>query len=248
MAVYDDYERRVQAELDRLVGADFPATRAAYKKRDATLRALALASVNGQPWTGPDGVLGPKRDTRLVVSENNFYKKKHWWLNPLTREVLQNIIAIYKERTAADMEAARIRRQMWLERKEMEAAEVQFDKASDLLSLPHIAKKTRKDEKTIILDPANAAVFNAAVRLNESASQLARRSLGLPLDVRRSELTGAAGGPISTATDLGEMDDDQLRAHLAALGRAAMAASGGGDGDEDNQQVTPDDPAGEGDE
>lgn len=247
MSVYDDYERRVQAELDRLRGDDFPATRAAYKKRDATLRALALASVTGQPWTGPDGVLGPKRD-KQIVSENNFYEKKHWWPNPLTREVLQNTIAIYKERAAAEMEASRIRRQAWLESKEFEAAETQFKKAEDLLSLPHIAKKTKRGDKegetTIILDPANAAVFNAAVKLNVSASDLARRSLGLPVEVRRNELTGVDGGPI--ATDLtGELDDEQLRTRLAALGFAAVAASGRAPVPDADGDAEGDDPAGE---
>ena len=66
----------------------------------------------------------------------------------------------------------------------MAAAETQFDKAEDLLKLPHITKKSiqRDGQPVIIVDPANAAVFNAARQLNESASKLARTSLGLVSD------------------------------------------------------------------
>ena len=130
------------------------------------------------------------------------------------------------ERDAAERERARLEKRAWLENKEMEAAETQFAKASDLLSLPHIAKKTKQGKgeegTTIILDPANAAVFNAAVNLNIKASELARRSLGLPTDVKRSELTGVEGGSISVQGGLNEEEVDAVIRNLkAALGADA---------------------------
>ncbi len=213
----DDFERQVQGELDRLEGPDFPATRRARQQRAETIRALAAATIAGEPWTGENGVLGPKRRT-IIVGEKNFYEKRHWYAHPLTREVIENVTALYLERDAAERERARQEKKAWLENKEMEAAETQFAKAGDLLALPHITKKTVSagGETTIILDPANAAVFNAAVNLNKSASELARRALGLPTDTTRNELTGAAGGPVRTQ-EIGRLHDGAE--HLAAVTR-----------------------------
>lgn len=227
----DDFERRVTAEIGRLEGPEFPRSPRAERQRVETIRALAAAAVAGEPWTGPNGVLGPGRPS-MVVSETNFYSKKHWWLHPLTRDVLENVIRLYGERDAAERERARLAKKAWLENKEFEAAETQFAKANDLLALPHI-KKTSKiggegGDTTIYLDPANAAVFSAAVRLNMSASDLARRSLGLPTDVKRSELTGADGGPIATRDGLDEVNDEELHRRIGTLARGALAVLGGG--------------------
>jgi hypothetical protein len=226
----DDFEKRVRDEIARLEGPEFPRSSRAKQQRWETIRALAEAAVAGEPWTGPNGVLGPNRPT-LVVSETNFYTKKHWWLHPLTREVLDSVIRLYAERDAAERERARLAKKAWLENKEFEAAETQFAKADDLLSLPHIKKTSKVGEggdTTIYLDPANAAVFSAAVRLNMSASDLARRSLGLPTEVKRSELTGADGGPIATRDGLDEVDDDELHRRIGTLARGALAVLGGG--------------------
>ena len=204
----DDFERRVLAEIGRLEGPEFPAGRRAARQRVETIRALAAATVADVPWTGPNGVLGPRRPA-MVVSEPNFYSKKHWHAHPLTREVIEDVIKLYMERDAAERERARLEKRAWLENKEMEAAETQFAKASDLLSLPHIAKKTKQGKgeegTTIILDPANAAVFNAAVNLNIKASELARRSLGLPTDVSKSEVALSMN-----ATELKRLSDEEL--------------------------------------
>lgn len=204
----DDFERKVQAEIGRLEGPEFPATARARRQRDETVRALAEATLEGRPWTGPDGVLGPGRG-RMIVSQKNFYLKKHWWEHAAVREVIEAVTALYVERAAEEKERARLEKRAWLENKEMEAAETQFAKANDLLSLPHIAKKTRQgrgeEGTTIILDPANAAVFNAAVNLNMKASDLARRSLGLPTDVSKGELALSV-----RADELKNLSDEEL--------------------------------------
>lgn len=223
----DDFERRVLGEIRRLEGPEFPRGRRAERQRVETIRALAEAAVAGEAWTGPNGVLGPRRPVG-IVSETNFYTKKHWYSHPLTREVLESVIRLYMERDAAERERARLEKKTWLENKEFEAAEKQFDKANDLLSLPHIMKRSKTGEQTIILDPANAAVFNAAVNLNRAASELARRSLGLPTEVKRSELTGAEGGPIETRDGLDEVSDDELQRRIGTLARGALAVLGGG--------------------
>lgn len=224
----DDFERRVQAEIDRLEGPDFPRSRRAQMQRLETIRALAEAAVTGEPWTGPNGALGPNRRP-MVINEPNFYGKKHWWPHPLVREVLDNVIRMYMDRDAAEREQARLAKKAWLENKEFEAAETQFNKANDLLSLPHIAKKTKQgkgDEgTTIILDPANAAVFNAAVNLNESGSKLARRSLGLPLDTTKSETAVTTTTPIQVTADMTGLDDKAIDALISNL----AAALGAGD-------------------
>lgn len=108
----------------------------------------------------------------------------------------------------AEQEKARQEKTIWLVNKEFEAAEALFDKAHELLKLPHMVRKTKRPKKnasgkeveeTIIIDPANGPVFNAAVGIvARAASDLARRSLGLPTDVTRNELTGASGGPVKT--------------------------------------------------
>lgn len=202
----DDFERRVTAEIGRLEGPEFPRGWRAERQRVETIRALAAAAVAGEPWTGPNGVLGPGRPS-MVVSETNFYSKKHWWLHPLTRDVLGNVIRLYGERDAAEREAARLAKKTWLENKEFEAAETQFAKANDLLALPHIVKSGvgKGSETQVILEPANAAVFNAAVNLNMKASDLARRSLGLPTDVSKGELSVSL-----KASDLKKMSDEEL--------------------------------------
>ena len=244
----DDFERRVLAEIGRLEGPEFPAGRRAARQRVETLRALAAAAVSGEPWTGPNGVLGPRRPAG-IVSETNFYTKKHWYAHPLTREVLDAVIRLYMERDAAERERARLEKKAWLENKEFEAAEKQFDKANDLLALPHIVKRSKSGEQTIILDPANAAVFNAAVNLNMKASDLARRSLGLPTEVKRSELTGAEGGAIVTRSDVMEEEsDDEVQRRLAVLARGTLAVVAGHDDESmasDEAGVTGDDPASE---
>ena len=202
----DDYERRAQAEIDRLKGPGFPATRLSREQRSETIRALAAATVAKLPWTGEEGVLGPKR-ARGIVGEGNFYGKGHWYKHPLVREVIDNVTDIYRERLTAEREAARQNKTDWLVNKEFEAAEALFDKAHELLKLPHIVRRTKRPKKgadgkegeeTIILDPANGPVFNAAVSMARAASDLGRRSLGLPTDTTRSEVTGAAGGPVRT--------------------------------------------------
>jgi hypothetical protein len=204
----DDFEQQVSAEIGRLEGPDFPTGRLARRQRDATIRALAEATLEGRTWTGERGALGPNR-SKMVVSEHNFYNKKHWHQHPLTKEVIENVTALYLARDAAEREKARQDKRAWLEAKEMEAAETQFAKANDLLSLPHIAKKTKQGKgeegTTIILDPANAAVFNAAVNLNMKASDLARRSLGLPTDVSKSEMAVSL-----RAEDLKNLSDEEL--------------------------------------
>ena len=151
-------------------------------------------------------MLGPGRPV-MVVSETNFYSKKHWYAHPLTREVIENVIRLYMERDAAERERARMEKRAWLENKEMEAAHRQFDKAADLLALPHIKKKAvaADGESITILDPANAAVFNAAAKLNMTASDLARRSLGLPTDVSKSEVALSMN-----ATELKRLSDEEL--------------------------------------
>lgn len=230
----DDLEQQVQAEIDRLEGPDFPRGRLAKRQRDETIRALAEATVEGRSWTGDHGVLGKKRPP-MVVSDKNFYTKKHWWPNPLTQEVIANVTELYRARDAAERESARQAKRAWLENKEMEAATAQFDKAADLLALPHIAKKTKQgkgDEgTTIILDPANAAVFNAAVNLNESGSKLARRSLGLPLDTTKSETAVSTTGPIQVTADMTGLDDKAIDALISNL-KTALGAG-------DDREATP---------
>ena len=206
----DEFERRVMGEIGRLEGPEFPRGRRAERQRVETIRALAAAAVAGEPWTGERGVLGPKRPA-MVVSETNFYSKQHWYSHPLTREVIENVIRLYMERDAAERERARLEKKAWLENKEFEAAEQQFGKAGELLKLPHLVKKTKRKkageegEETIILDPANAAVFSAAVKLNMSASDLARRSLGLPTTVSQSEV-----GLTLKGSDLKKLSDEEL--------------------------------------
>ena len=242
----DDFERRVTAEIGRLEGPEFPRGWRAERQRVETIRALAAAAVAGEPWTGPNGVLGPGRPS-MVVSETNFYSKKHWWLHPLTRDVLENVVRLYGERDAAEREAARLAKKTWLENKEFEAAETQFAKANDLLALPHIvkAKMGKGSDPQVILEPANAAVFNAAVNLNMRASDLARRSLGLPTEVKRSELTGADGGPIATRDGLDEVNDEELHRRIGTLARGALAVIGGGPVADVEEGVTVDDPESE---
>ncbi|MEZ4542091.1 MAG: hypothetical protein R3C43_19110 [Chloroflexota bacterium] len=232
----DEFDRQVMAEIDRLEGPEFPATRRARRQRTETIRALAAATVADEPWTGEAGVLGPRRPSS-IISEKNFYEKAHWYQHPMVREVIDNVTALYLAREAAERERARQEKRAWLENKEMEAAETQFAKAGDLLALPHIAKKTKQGKDgegpTIILDPANAAVFNAAVNLNKSASDLARRSMGLPTEVKRAELTGAEGAAISMRHDgLDEVSDEELQRRVAALAYGALAAVGEGYTDE----------------
>jgi hypothetical protein len=247
----DNFEQRVQAEIARLGEPEFPMGRAARRQRTATIRALAEATMAGVAWTGENGVLGSKRD-RLIVSENTFYSKPYWYANPLTREVIENVTNLYLMREAEEKERARQEKRVWLENKELEAAEKQFSKADDLLSLPHITKKTKSvdGETTIILDPANAAIFNAAVNLNLKGSDLARRSLALPTEVKRSELTGAEGGAIALRNDgLEEVSDEELQRRIAALAAGALAAVGEGYAGEsvagDEAGATGNDPAGE---
>lgn len=253
----DDFERRVMEEIGRLEGPEFPRGRRAARQRVETIRALAEAAVAGEPWTGENGVLGPKRPV-MIIGEKNFYEKKHWYAHPLTREVIESVIRLYMERDAAERERARLEKKAWLENKEFEAAEKQFRKADDLLSLPHIvkAKSGKGAEPQVILEPANAAVFNAAVNLNMKASDLARRSLGLPTETKRNELTGAEGGAIALRSDeLNEVSDDELRRRVEALARGTLAVVGresdqGGQGRTDGEMAGDaggtegDDPAG----
>ena len=227
----DDVERLVQAEIDRLKGPGFARTRRARQMRGATIRALAEATVANKPWTGPEGVLGPKRSD-TIVSENNFYDGANWHRHPLVREVIDRVTELYAQRNAAARTQAVQNETVWLVNRELEAAHQQFDKAGELLKLPHLMRKAKKlgknGEEITIIDPANAAVFGSAVRLNESASKLARRALGLPLDVQRSELTGAEGGPVQVQNDDGQTDE-QRREKLAALSRIASFLAEGGE-------------------
>lgn len=245
----NDIERLVQAEIDRLRGPGFARTRRARQMRGATIRALAEATVANRPWTGPEGVLGPKRPS-TIVSENNFYESAHWYQHPLVREVIEKVTELYVQRDAAEKEEARQRSRIWVEQKEMEAAAAQFDMAGKLLSLSHVTRKTARKgaaggDETVIINPANAPVFNAAAKLNESASILARRALGLPVEVRRSELTGAEGGPIQTQQAMDEVSDDELQRRIGTLARGALAVFGGGPVAGNAPGAAGDDPAGE---
>lgn len=248
----NDIEQRVQAEINRLSGPGFPQSRRAQRQRDATIRALAEATITGEPRTGNDGVLGRNRP-RLVVSEKTFYDKPYWYPHPLVKEVIDNVTDLYLARDANEKERARQAKRAWLENKELEAAEKQFNKADDLLSLPHLTKKTKTvdGETTIILDPANAAIFNAAVNLNMRGSDLARRSLALPTEVRRAELTGPEGGAIAMRNDgLDEVSDEELQRRIAVLAAGTLTVVGagvvGGAVGDDEEGPAADDPASEG--
>lgn len=220
----NDIERLVQAEIDRLKGPGFSKSRRARQMRNATIRALAEAAAANRPWTGEDGVLGPKRPS-TVVSENNFYGKAHWHAHPLVQDVIEKVAELYRQRSAQEKEESRRRQQVWVEQRELEAAAAQFDMAGKLLSLSHVkgttTRKGKKGEETVIINPANAPVFNAAVKLNEGASILARRALGLPVEVRRSELTGAEGGPVRTQ-EVGRVHGGAE--HIAAVARILVEA------------------------
>lgn len=205
----DDFERRVQAEIDRLNAAEFPRSRRARQMRGATIRALAEATVVGKPWTGEGGVLGPKRPS-TIVSENNFYGSGHWYTHPLVGEVIEKVTELYRQRDAEERGQARLRQQVWVEQRELEAAAAQFDMAGKLLSLSHVTRKTTRrgaagEEEAVIINPANAPVFNAAAKLNEGASILARRALGLPTDVSKSEVAVSM-----SATELQRLSDEEL--------------------------------------
>lgn len=242
----NDVERLVQAEIDRLKGPGFAKTRRARAMRNATIRALGEAAAARKPWTGPDGVMGPKRPS-TIVSEDYFYESEHWNKHPLVREVIEAVTELYRQRNAAEKEQSRQNNRVWVEQSELAAAEAQFDMASKLLSLAHVARKTtrkgKKGDETVIINPANAPVFNAAAKLNESASILARRALGLPVEVKRSELTGAEGGPIQTRNGLDELDDSELQRRIGTLARGALAVLGGGLVARDAQGAADDDPA-----
>jgi hypothetical protein len=228
----NDFERLAQAEIDRLKGPGFATSRRARQMRGATIRALAEATVANRPWTGPEGVLGPTRPA-TIVSENNFYDGAQWYQHPLVREVIERVTELYAQRAVEEKEEARQRNRIWVEQMELQAAAAQFDMAGKLLSLSHVTRKTARKgtagEETVIINPANAPVFSAAAKLNDGASILARRAVGLPVEVRRSELTGAAGGPIETRRDgLDEVSDDELQRRLGTLARGALAILGGG--------------------
>ena len=128
---------------------------------------------------------------------------------------------------------------------ELQAAAAQFDMAGKLLALSHVkgttTRKGKAGDETVIINPANAPVFNAAAKLNEGASILWRRAVGLPVEVRRSELTGAEGGPVQVQNDDGQTDE-QRREKLAALSRIAAFLAEGGERGAGNG--ADDDPAG----
>lgn len=237
----NDVERLVQAEIDRLKGPGFSKSRRARQMRNATIRALAEATVANKPWTGPEGVLGPKRpDT--IVSENNFYDSANWHPHPLVQDVIEKVTELYTQRNAAEKEESRQRNRIWGEQMELQAAAAQFDMAGKLLSLSHVTRKTARKGKagdeTVIINPANAPVFNAAAKLNEGASILWRRAVGLPVEVRRSELTGAEGGPVRTQ-EVGRVHGGAE--HVAAVARILVEAGAvelrpvepGGDAEDD---------------
>ena len=113
----NDVERLVQAEIDRLKGPGFSKARRARQMRNATIRALAEATVANKPWTGPEGVLGPKRPS-TIVSETNFYEKAHWYAHPLVQEVIERVTELYRQRNAAEKEEARQRNRIWVEQRE----------------------------------------------------------------------------------------------------------------------------------
>ncbi len=244
----NDVERLVQAEIDRLQGPGFAKSRRARQMRGATIRALAEATIANKPWTGPEGVLGPGRPA-TIVSETNFYEKAHWFAHPLVQEVIERVTELYRQRNAREREESRHRQQVWVEQRELEAAAAQFDMAGKLLSLSHVTRKVARKgaagEEAVIINPANAPVFNAAAKLNEGASILARRALGLPVEVRRSELTGAAGGPVRTQHAMDEVSDDELQRRIGTLARGALAVLGGGPVAGNAPRAAADDPAGE---
>ena len=244
----NDFERLVQAEIDRLKGPGFSKSRRARQMRGTTIRALAEATVANKPWTGPEGVLGPKRPS-TIVSETNFYEKAHWHPHPLVQEVINRVTELYAQRNADEKEQARQRNRIWVEQRELEAAAAQFDMAGKLLSLSHVTRKTTRKgkagEEAVIINPANAPVFNAAAKLNEGASNLARRALGLPVEVRRNELTGAEGGPIQTRDGLDEVSDDELQRRIGTLARGALTLLGRGPVAVDAPGTAADDSAGE---
>lgn len=239
----NDFERLVQAEIDRLKGPGFAKSRRARQMRGATIRALGEAAAANRPWTGDDGVLGPKRPA-TIVGESHFYDGANWYPHPLVREVIQRVTELYEQRNATEKEQSRQNSRIWVEQREMEAAAAQFDMAAKLLSLSHVTQKGKSGDKAIIINPANAPVFNAAAKLNEGASLLARRALGLPVEVRRSELTGAAGGAIMMKDETNEVSDDDLQRRLGALALGALAVIGVGAGGGAEARPAADDSAG----
>lgn len=222
----DDLERRIDAEIARLSGDDFPTGRLAERQRATTIRALAEASAAGHTWTGEKGVLGRDRKPN-VISQKNFYNKKHWYPHPLTREVIARVTEIYVQRNAAERELRRQVKKAELEMMEEEAARQQFDKAKVLLEMSTVSKRTTRwengVEQTIYLAPANASMFRAAADLAVKGSDLFRRSLGLPVEVRRNELSGPEGGAITTRADSMEgVSTDDIQRSLEELARGTL--------------------------
>ena len=248
----DDFERRVIAEIGRLEGPEFPSGRLARRQREATIRALAEATVAGHSWTGAIGALVANRG-QMVVSENNFYAKKHWYAHPLTREVIESVTALYLERNAAERESRRQAKRTELELLEEDAAKRQFEKAKILLDMSTVSKRTTKYvngvEQTIYLAPANASMFRAAADLAMKGSDLYRRSLGLPIEVRRNELSGPDGSAIVTHADpLEEKSDHDIQRGLAELARGTLVVLAAADDrplDNDESWSASDDSAGE---
>lgn len=209
----NDFERLVQGEIERLQGPEFPTSRAARRMRNDTIRALARADIANEPWTGENGVLGPNRPP-TVIGEGNFYKKSYWYKHPLVREVIAAVTDLYRERDAAERERARQENRAWLEGRELDAASRQFDKAAELLNLANITRETKAAGGV-------TSILGTAVNLNMKASDLARRALGLPADVMRSEVTGAEGGPLRTQ-EMGRVHGSAE--HVAAVARILVEA------------------------
>jgi len=62
---------------------------------------------------------------------------------------------------------------------------------------------------------------------------------------KRTELTGAEGGPIQTRDGLDEVSDDELQRRIGTLARGALAILGGGPVAVNAPRAAADDPAGE---
>lgn len=171
-----DFDTAVREQLNRVNHLSVPA------KRHATIRAMAEAEI--RPNASRDALFKRKD----IISKSIFYRQdKDWFHDPLFREVLERVIALYRRWDASREIRLTLERQKEWKEKAYQTALAMIEKTAQMMEFPLIETEVDENGRTIV-KPARWALGDVA-RLAPVADKMARLALDMSTDKTETDIT-----------------------------------------------------------
>lgn len=172
-----DFDTAVREQLMRVNHMSVTA------KRHATIRAMAEAEIRTD--ISRDSLFSRKD----VISKSIFYRQdKDWFHDPLFREVLERVIAIYRRWDSTKELRQMLERQREWREKALDIGHRMADKGLEMMEFPLHDVEVDTESGTAVLKPARWTL-DTVPRLATAADKLVRMALDMATDKTETDLT-----------------------------------------------------------